>query len=93
MDLQGIEECPIDIQIMCGAWERWEITPHPHPSIFNFFYLSCDFHETWYIASICIGRVMVYEKNISGPLPVPTPQFQIYYLWSDFHAINFNGGP
>ena len=37
MDLSGIEECPIDIQISGGAREIEDITPHPHPPILNFF--------------------------------------------------------
>ena len=37
MDLSGIEECPIDIQISGGAREIKDITPHPHPPILNFF--------------------------------------------------------
>ena len=35
MDLSGIEECPIDIQISGGAWEIKDITPPP--PILNFF--------------------------------------------------------
>ena len=37
MDLSGIEECPIDIQISGGAQEIEDITPYPHPPILNFF--------------------------------------------------------
>ena len=37
MDLSSNEECPIDIQISCGAWEINEISLPPTPPIFKFF--------------------------------------------------------
>ena len=37
MDLSGIEECPIDIQISGGAREIKDITAPPPPPILNFF--------------------------------------------------------
>ena len=40
MDLLGIEECPIDIQICGGAREIKDITPQPPPPILNFFIYS-----------------------------------------------------
>ena len=62
MELSAIEECPIDIQISDGAREMNEIGPPPRPLIFNFFYLSSDFHETWYIASKGIVWLIGYKK-------------------------------
>ena len=37
MDLSGIVEYPIDIQISHDAREKWEITPPTPPPISDFF--------------------------------------------------------
>ena len=45
MDLSGIEECPIDIQIGGGAREINEITPPTPPRFLNFLFMvrfSCN---------------------------------------------------